>query len=660
MRITQLTYLLFFVGTFLFVSCQTATLHDARAQYLRGEYFAASQTYRNVYRNTKPDERPLRGVIAYEMAETYRRLNYSARAATAYANAIRYNYPDTLMYLRYAQMLHKEGKYAQAQTAYADFLSMDSLNFLALNGLRGARDAEVWRKTPTRYSVKRMDVLNSNRAEFSPMLAENDAVLYFASSRNDARGDAVNSVTGMKNNDFFLAKKNDKGAWQKAEILDWELNTEFDEGTPSFTADEQTMYYTFSPVSENQATTTQIYTSKKVGGSWTAGQLLEVVKNDSLSLFAHPAVSPSGDYLYFVSDMPGGYGGKDIWRAGISKENTVLFVENLGNEINTPGDEMFPYMRNDSTLYFSSDGHPGMGGLDIFKAVKREKSNDWHIQNLRYPMNSSADDFGITFAQNKESGFFSSNRNDARGYDHIYFFEYPDVNVVVEGLAVDKEDTLLPGVSVTVIGTDGSQQHFVTDEKGTYRFAAERNVEYVFMAAADGFLNMKKSLRTAPDEKDSLYYVDFELTPYNKPVILENIFYDFDKATLRPESKEELDGLILLLNENPEIAIELSAHTDRKGSEEYNNNLSLRRAQSVTHYLISQGIDEGRLQSAGYGKSQPKAVTAKMAENFPFLREGEALTEEFIETLLPEEQEIADQINRRTEFKIIDTTFGLF
>ncbi len=210
MRITQLTYLLFFVGTFLFVSCQTATLHDARAQYLRGEYFAASQTYRNVYRNTKPDERPLRGVIAYEMAETYRRLNYSARAATAYANAIRYNYPDTLMYLRYAQMLHKEGKYAQAQTAYADFLSMDSLNFLALNGLRGARDAEVWRKTPTRYSVKRMDVLNSNRAEFSPMLAENDAVLYFASSRNDARGDAVNSVTGMKNNDFFLAKKTTK------------------------------------------------------------------------------------------------------------------------------------------------------------------------------------------------------------------------------------------------------------------------------------------------------------------------------------------------------------------------------------------------------------------------------------------------------------------
>lgn len=660
MRITRKIHFYFFLGILLLVSCQSATLNDARAQFIRGEYFAASETYREVYRNIKPEERPLRGVVAYEMAETYRRLNAATRAANAYANAIRYNYPDTLMYLRYAQMLHKEGKYLQAQKAYSDFISMDGSNLLALSGLKGSDAALQWKENPTRYVVKRMDVLNSNRGEFSPMLVENDAVLYFTSSRNDARGDAVSSITGMKNNDFFRTQKNDRDEWQKAEIIEWELNTEFDEGTPSFSSDGQTMYYTFSPADENHATTTKIYISKKIGGNWTAGQPLEVVKNDSLSLFAHPSVSQAGDYLYFVSDMLGGYGGKDIWRAGISKANTILFIENLGNEINTPGDEIFPYVRNDSTLYFSSDGHPGIGGLDIFKAVKHKGSDSWRINNMKYPVNSSADDFGITFTKNEESGFFSSNRNDARGYDHIYSFVYPGINVVVEGLVVDKEDVLLPDVSVTVIGSDGSQQHFVTDKEGTYRFRAKRNVEYVFMASANGFLNMKKSLRTVSDEKDSLYYVDFELTPYNKPVILENIFYDFDNATLRPESKEELDGLIALLTEHPEIVIELSAHTDRKGSDEYNQNLSLRRAQSVVHYLISQGINKARLQSAGYGKSQPKTVTAKMAEQMDFLKEGTVLTEEFIEKLSPEQQEIADQINRRTEFKIIDTSFGLF
>lgn len=628
-------------------------------QYLRGEYFAASETYRKVYRNIKQDQCPLRGVVAYEMAETYRRLNYTQRAITSYANAVRYEYPDTLMFLRYAQMLHKDGKYELAQSMYERFLDFYPEDYLALTGMEGVRLAPVWIENPTRHKVRRMDLFNSNRGEFSPMLSQDGATLYFTSSREDAKGDTVSVITGMKNNDIFMSTKNDKGEWQKPVAISSEINTKLDEGTPSISPDGNYVYYTFSPTSDSKPTTTKIYYSLRGTGTLSAGQELVISARDTVSLFAHPAVSPAGDYLYFVSDMPGGYGGKDIWRAGISG-NTVLFTENLGSEINTPGDEMFPYVRNDSTLYFSSDGHAGMGGLDLFEAIRNRSGDGWIVENMRYPMNSSADDFGITFESENERGFFSSNRGDGRGRDHIYAFEYPDVSVFVDGFAVDKEDQFIQGATITVIGDDGSQHTYTTKKDGTYRFRAERGMNYLFMANAEGFLNMKKSLYTVPVEKDTLYYVDFEMSPYNKPVILENIFYDFDKASLRPESKEELDGLIALLNDNPEIVIELSAHTDRKGSAEYNQNLSLRRAQSVVDYLIAHGIDKRRLTAAGYGKTLPKTLSKSMIEGFDFLQEGVALTEEFIEKLTPEQQEIADQMNRRTEFKVTDTNFGLY
>lgn len=658
MRNSFKTYLFFVIATMALVSCKSAKLSDARMQYLRGEYFAASETYHKVYRNIKQDQRPLRGVVAYEMAETYRRMNAASRAATSYANAIRYQYPDTMMYLRYAQMLHKDGKYPQAQKAYKNFLALDSGNMLGINGLQGVNEAIAWRENPTRYTVKRMDLFNSNRGEFSPMFAQDDAVLYITSSREEARGDSVSNITGVKNNDFFLITKNDKGEWQKPQIIESEINTKYDEGTASISAYGNYLYYTFSPVHYNRPTTPKIYYSQRGSGNWNAGKELVISARDTLSLFAHPAVSPAGDYLYFVSDMAGGYGGKDLWRAGIDG-NVVLFTENLGPEINTPGDEMFPYAKNDSTLYFSSDGHAGMGGLDLFEATL-QRNGKWTVENMKFPVNSSMDDFGITFEKSNRRGFFSSNRNDARGRDHIYWFEYPDVTVYVEGFAADKEDKLIADAKITVIGDNGSQHEYVTKQDGTFRFSAHQGVNYLFMASANGFLNAKKSLKAAVAEKDTVYYVDFEMSPYNKPVILENIFYDFDKATLRPESKEELDGLIALLNDNPPVAIELSAHTDRKGAEEYNQNLSLRRAQSVVSYLIEHGIDERRLSAVGFGKAQPKTVTKNISEKFDFLKEGDILSEEFIEKLTPEQQEIADQINRRTEFRVVDNSFGLF
>lgn len=648
--------------TWLFVSCDQAKLSDARGQYLRGEYHAASETYRKLYSKSSRKERSQRGVIAFEMAENYRRLNQPARAVTAYSNAIRYGYPDTLMYYHYARMLHREGKYEPAAEAYRHYLELQPDNMLALNGLRGVELAMQWRDNPTRYVVQRVELLNSNRAEFSPMLSPDGDVLYFTSSRDESLGDGKSPITGTKYNDIFRSYKNVNGEWKKPEHIDSGVNTDCDEGTPSISRNGEWMYYTYSCPDPVHPTATKIYLSGRNGDRWGEGRLLEIVKDDSVSLFAHPAISPSGRYLYFVSDMPGGYGGKDIWRAAMRGNNEVISVENLGPEINTAGDELFPYLRNDSTLYFSSDGHPGMGGLDIFMAegpVDVVGVFRGTVFNLQSPLNSPADDFGITFVPGEEKGFLSSNRNDARGYDHIYSFAYPEAVARVEGLVVDQDEELITDAIVTVVGSDGSQLRLTTGKKGEYRFKATRGLDYLLMASAEGFLNQKQRLTTSPAEKDTLYYVDFIMIPYNKPVVLENIFYDFNSATLRPESKEELGALVALLNENPSVSIQLASHTDRKGSDEYNLDLSLRRAQSVVDWLTAQGIDARRMSAQGFGKTQPVKVTRKMAEQYDFLEEGDELTAEFIESLPIDQQEIADQINRRTSFEVMDDDFGL-
>lgn len=662
----------------LLLSCDQAKLSVAREQYLRGEYYAASETYRKLYRNVSREERAQRGIIAFEMAENYRKLNQSSRAVAAYNNAIRYGYPDTIMYFHYARMLHREGNYEGAAEAYRRFLTFRPEDRLALAGLQGVELAVEWSKNPTRYVVERMELFNSNRGEFSPMLSADGDRLYFTSSREEVLGEEKSAITGMKYNDLFRSVKNVHGEWQRPERISSGVNTGYDEGTPSFSPDGEWMYYTFSDINPNRGTTAKIYLSRWVNGRWSEGRPLEIVKDDSLSVFAHPAISPSGRWLYFVSDMPGGYGGKDIWRASVMNNHEILLVENLGPDINTPGDELFPYLRNDTTLYFSSDGHPGMGGLDMFMAVAsggetwrqgrlgdwergrlgERESGRWRVRNLQSPLNSPADDFGITFEPKGEMGFFSSNRNDVRGYDHIYSFVYPEVTVWIEGFVVDPDDEFIPGAVVSVVGSEGSQLRFVTGKEGEYRFKANRDTDYLLMASADGFLNQKQRLSPSSEEKDTLYYVDFEMISYNKPVILDNIFYDFDSATLRPESKDELGLLIDLLNEHPSVAIELAAHTDRKGSDEYNSDLSLRRAQSVVNYLSAHGINPQRLSAQGFGKTRPVKVSKKMAEQFDFLKEGDLLTEEFIETLTLDQQEIADQINRRTSFEVIDLEFG--
>ena len=640
-------------------ACRSAKLSEAEEKQRIGEYYEAAAIYRKVYTKTSPQKRDLRGYIAFRMAECNRLINNTGKATSGYMNAIRYDYPDSIVYLRLAQMQHKAGAYAEAIKNYDIYSENAPSSQLAINGIQGCELAPGWRKNPTRYEVHRMEKFNSRRAEFSPMLTgDKYDQLYFASSRTKDKEAKISAITGQNNNNLFLVKQDEKGAWLAPQELEDEVNTEFDEGTPSFSADGNTIYYTYCAQDPEGPRTAEIYISSRSSAKWGKGTRATIVK-DSVTALGHPSISPDGKYLYYVSDAVGGLGGKDIFRSKVLGNNSFGPMENLGQEINTAGDELFPYCRDSVTLYFASNGHPGMGGLDLFKATQ-DSTGHWNVENMGAPINSMGDDFGITFAGKTEKGFFSSNRNDARGYDHLYSFELPTITISIEGIVNDVDEYPIEEATVRIVGKDGLNVKVPVKKDGSYRVELERDIRYVMMASARGYLNQNYELHTGPEEKNETYIVDFFLSPISKPVVIENIFYDFDKATLRPESKKALDEMIKMLNDNPNVTIELGAHTDRKGTDQYNERLASRRAQSVVDYLIAGGIKADRLEAKGYGESVPKTINKKMAKQYDFLNEGDVLTEEFILNLTPEQQEIADQINRRTEFKVLRTNYNLF
>ena len=640
-------------------ACRSAKLSEAEEKQRIGEYYEAAAIYRKVYTKTSPQKRDLRGYIAFRMAECNRLINNTGKATSGYMNAIRYDYPDSIVYLRLAQMQHKAGAYAEAIKNYDIYSENAPSSQLAINGIQGCELAPGWRKNPTRYEVHRMEKFNSRRAEFSPMLTgDKYDQLYFASSRTKDKEAKISAITGQNNNNLFLVKQDEKGAWLAPQELEDEVNTEFDEGTPSFSADGNTMYYTYCAQDPEGPRTAEIYISSRSSAKWGKGTRATIVK-DSVTALGHPSISPDGKYLYYVSDAVGGLGGKDIFRSKVLGNNSFGPMENLGQEINTAGDELFPYCRDSVTLYFASNGHPGMGGLDLFKATQ-DSTGHWKVENMGAPINSMGDDFGITFAGQAEKGFFSSNRNDARGYDHLYSFELPTITISIEGIVNDVDEYPIEEATVRIVGKDGLNVKVPVKKDGSYRVELEGDIRYVMMASARGYLNQNYELHTGPEEKNETYIVDFFLSPISKPVVIENIFYDFDKATLRPESKKALDEMIKMLNDNPNVTIELGAHTDRKGTDQYNERLASRRAQSVVDYLIAGGIKADRLEAKGYGESVPKTINKKMAKQYDFLNEGDVLTEEFILNLTPEQQEIADQINRRTEFKVLRTNYNLF
>ncbi|MCM1293604.1 MAG: OmpA family protein [Bacteroides sp.] len=642
--------------TLSLAACRGPKIATADAQMERGEYFDASKTYRKIYNKLKKEDRSKRGEVAYKMGQAHRMLGQYARSSAAYQNAIRYGYPETDAQLYLAQMLQADGKYAQAIRAYEEYLMQVPGSEEAQNGLKGARMALDLKEHPTRYIVRNAKTFNSRRADFAPQF--NGDILYFTTTNEKVKGTNRSEITGMKRSDIWMVRKNEQGQWMRPEPVEGDLNTEMDEGIVSFSPDGNLMYLTKARRSETSNTAVELFTSTRNDAQWSKPVKFEVT-GDTISSFGHPAVSPSGDYLYFASDMPGA-GGKDIWR--INLKDKAGSLENLGTDINTPGDEEFPYMLTDSIMYFSSDGHPGLGGLDLFCAVLQPNGH-WTVTNMGTPLNSSGDDFAMTFDKKSDipAGYFSSNRGDARGYDHLYSFELPDLKIVLEGYVTDLDEEPIEGAIVRIVGTDGSNQRTATRPDGSYTFKLQRGVSYAMMAGARGYLNGRQEFSTDTAEVDAEYGIDFMLASLSKPNIVENIFYDFDKATLRPESKEALDELATLLSDNPNITIEMTSHTDRHGSAEYNMDLSNRRAKSVVDYLIAAGISPDRLQYQGYGKSHPKTVTKRVARLYPQFNEGDELTEEFI-LALPEEadREAADQVNRRTEFNVLSVDYRMY
>ena len=643
----------------LFSACGVdQTLRKADKLLQIGEYADAAATYRKVYQQLPSKEKARKGAVSLQMARCYNRLNATPRALAAYQTGLRYGQPTLHDRLTFARLLLKAGQYQNATRAFEALKDSLPNDPLWRNGLLSAQQAAAWKAQKSHYRVKPMTLLNSPQADYAPMLLSGDTTqLYFTSSRKTALGNELNGVTGTKSCDIFFTQLNDKGTWSRPEPVVGAINSAYEDGTCAFSPDGQTMYFTRCTIQPSQPRYAQIWTAQRHDATWSNPQPLRLSR-DTLATFAHPAVSPDGKWLYFVSDLPGGQGGLDLWRAQLTLTG-IGFIENLGAPINTPGNDMFPTFRANGDLYFSSDGHPGLGGLDLFCATFKPH-HEIEISRLPAPVNSSADDFGMTFEGHHMRGFFASNRNDARGYDHLYRFECPDVTQTIQGWVYERDGYEQPQAQVYLVGNDGTNEKLSVHGNGAFTKVVKPGVDYLLLATCDGFLNHQEALHIDTIDSTKVYTLQFPLASIQAPVLIDNIFYAFDKATLLPESTAALDQLVALLNENPHVTIELSAHCDDRGSAAYNQRLSQQRAENVVRYLVAHGIQADRLTAVGYGKSKPKIVPLKLTERYPWLKAGDVLSETFIASLDKAQQEVCNQLNRRTEFRVLRTTYGLF
>lgn len=646
-------------AAWLLASCGADKHLKKGDQYMAiGEYYEASLEYAKAYSKTPPKKQENRGPIAYKIGESNRLMGYTAKALTGYRNAARYKYTDTLTYLYIGQLALRQRDYKSAKTAFEQYLEQHPGDPAALTGIQSCAAAPAWRKQGSEYTVREDRQFNANYADFSPWLIGNDQIVY-SSTRKTATGDEASGITGTKNGDLFYAKKDDKGKWQRPEPLPDAVNTAYDEGAGTVSPDGKTLYFTRCTWDAQYPRMAQIYQSARSDASWGKATPCEIVK-DTLSNYAHPAVSPDGKYLYFVSDMPGGMGGTDIWRCTLSGDHGFGPVENLGTPINTAGNERFPTFRPNGDLYYSSDGMVGMGGLDLFRARLDTLTNKWDIWHLPYPMNSEGDDFGMTFDGEFNRGYFSSNRANQKGWDKIYTFEHPEIVRTMTGWVYEQDGYELPKAVVYIVGDDGTNKKIGLKLDGSFQEEIQAGVRYLLLATCDGYLNVQQTLYVPPTEGSIDTTLQFPLPSMNIPVLVRNVFYDFDKATILPSSYPALEKLTDLLRKNPSIVIELSSHCDYRGTAEYNEKLSQRRAESVVNYLTTHGIQKERVVARGYGKKRPKVITKKFAEMYPFLHAGDTLTEAYIRKLTKTQQDSCNGLNRRTEFSVLSTKFGLF
>jgi peptidoglycan-associated lipoprotein len=653
-------FLLFLILLIFFSSSvATAQKHKsekAYAAFAAGEYFDAIDLFKDAYSKTNKSDKYSRTELVFMIAECYRLTNDPKNSETWYKLAVKSSSskPEAQFWL--AESIKKNGRYPQAIDEFKKYKQIAPSDARAEQQIRSCELALEWLRNPSPYKVDEIKDLNSKESDFSPAYARDDfGMIYFTSSRDGVAGKKTHGATGQNFTDIFESKIDKKSKWSTPVPVEV-INSEFEDGTPSFSSDYRELYFTRCEVGKREKKGCIIMLSLKTGDKWSDPKNIGILP-DSL-IAAHPSISKDGLTLFLVSDMPGGYGKKDIWKVTrIRPGDTWSKPVNLGPDINSPEDELFPYIREDGTLYFSSDGLIGMGGLDIFSA-KSQPDGNWSVQNMKPPINSFADDFGIAFEDSNEKGIFSSTRK-GKGNDDLYSFELPPLRFSVTGLVKDeKTGTAIPGSLVQLIASDGSNLQAETGLSGDFKFSLKASVDYIFLASKKGYLNGKEKETTKGQDKSREFMVTIPLTPTDRPIDLPNILYDFDKWDLRPESMVSLDKLVETLLDNLNITIEIMSHTDTRNTEEYNMILSQKRAQSVVDYLVSKGIEIERLTAKGYGKSNTKVVDAVIAAQYPFLKAGTQLTEQFVNSLPTDEQrEIAHQINRRTEFKVLRTDY---
>ncbi len=628
----------------------------AYAAFNAGEYYEAIDMFKDSYSKSKKADKSVRTDLGFMIAECYRLTNDPKSAETWYKLAVRSSTskPEAQYWL--AESMKKDGKYQQAIDEFRKYKQVAPSDPRTDQQILSCELSLQWQRNPEAYKVEELKDLNSKDADFSPAYGRDDfGVIYFTSSRDDAAGNKTHGATGQSFTDIFESRLDKKSKWSTPVPVD-DLNSESEDGTPSFSSDYNEVYFTRCEAGKREKKGCVIMVSKRTGDKWSDPEDTKILP-DSL-VAAHPALSNDGLTMYFVSDMPGGSGLKDIYTVTRTDVSDAWSAPvNLGPDINTSGNELFPFVREDGSLYFSSDGHIGMGGLDIFKATS-QPDGSWVVKNMQSPVNSFADDFGVTFETGNERGIFSSTRK-GRGNDDLYTFELPPLKFNVTGLVKDeKTGSPIQGSVIQLIASDGSNLQAETGASGDFKFALRQDVDYIFLASKRGYLNGKEKETTKAQEKSRDYMVTILLTAIDKPIELPNIFYDFGKWDLRPESMVSLDKLVETLNDNPSVTIELMSHTDSRDTEEYNQDLSQKRAQSVVQYLIEKGIETARLSPKGYGESNPKVVDDAIAAQNSFLKSGTSLSEQYINTLASEEQkEIAHQINRRTEFRVLRTDY---
>jgi peptidoglycan-associated lipoprotein len=657
MQLKSKEYILILISLLFLAGCSASRLgNSALKSFEIGEYHRAIEKYQKAFRGAS--DAAERAEIDYYIANAYWYLDDYKRAEMRLRNLVRREYPDSSLLLKYAHALRYNEKFDEAIESYNLFLEKYPENQEALNGIESCRLTPEWLANPTRFEVKHERLLSSRDADYSPFFMSGlDNTVVFTSTREGATGRKKNAITGHRNADLFRSNFNiQRQRWEKPTLLDEDglINTPFEDGAASFSKDGNTIYFTRCKFDRRGSNGAAIYTATRSKDTWSDAENLKILP-DSL-VAAHPSISNDGLTLYFVSDIDGGFGGKDIWKVEKLSEGWGPPI-NMGPEINTPGDEMFPFIRDNGELYFSSDYHPGMGGLDIFKAKFNIKTEKWEVANMQWPINSTGDDFAITFIPGRDQGMFTSNRKGALG-DDLYSFILPPMIFRTEGEIVDVETgARVNNAFVRIIGTDGTMLK-VRSQDGKFQYRMVPNTDYIFAAFKDGYLNAKQIISTNDLADSKNFNIELKLTPTDVPVNIGNINYEFGMADLLPTSVQALDSLVELLSINPSIVVEIMSHTDHVGSVQYNFELSQRRAQSVVNHLIGKGINPQRLVAKGYGKTWPKTVTRSMAIDYDFLERGDVLTEDFIMKLdKPEKQEICKAINRRTEFRVLSNDF---